>query len=248
MINNRALETHLNELLDIDSYQDYAPNGLQVEGKKQINRVICGVTASLALIEQAIAQQADAIVVHHGYFWKGESPVITGMKQRRIKLLLAHNINLYAYHLPLDGHATLGNNAQLGKLWQIDNARPLAPNDLLWKGNIGPLSLHDMQTLLTTTLQRPPLVIQAGEHLIHKIAWCSGGAQGFLQRAVDTGADAYISGEVSEKTYHEAREYGIHYFAAGHHATERGGVQAIADYLTTTMQLDCHFIDCPNPI
>ncbi len=132
MMNNKALENYLNTLLSVEKYKDYAPNGLQVEGKTTLQKIVCGVTASMALIEAAIARQADAIIVHHGYFWQGENPTITGMKQRRIKALLAHNINLYGYHLPLDGHPELGNNAQLGQLWQVQKAAPIAPFELLW--------------------------------------------------------------------------------------------------------------------
>lgn len=245
---NKALETYLNDLLVVDKYKDYAPNGLQVEGRKAVKHIICGVTASMELIEVAIAQKADALLVHHGYFWKGENQTITGMKQRRIKALLENEINLYGYHLPLDGHETLGNNAQLGKLWQVQNAAPIAPFDLLWMGDLPDVSVSDFTQRLAQTLGREPLVIAGGEHRIKRLAWCSGGAQGFLAQAAALGADAFVSGEVSEKTYHEAREYGIHYFGAGHHATERGGVQALGDYLNANTDLQCEFVDCWNPV
>lgn len=247
-MNNLALAFELNQLLSVDKYKDYAPNGLQVEGKKTVKTVICGVTASLELIESAIERQADAIIVHHGYFWKGEDLTVTGIKQRRLKRLLQHDINLYGYHLPLDGHETLGNNAQLGKLWQIADAAPIAPLDLLWTGTLPDVSADDFAKTLAQTLGRTPLVISGSDKKIRQLAWCSGGAQGFLEKAVMCGADAYVSGEVSEKTYHEAKEYGIHYFAAGHHATERGGIAALADYLNQQTELNCEFIDCNNPI
>ncbi len=247
-MNNKALENYLNELLSTDDYKDYAPNGLQVEGKATINKVICGVTASLELIDKAITEQADAIIVHHGYFWKGEDQTITGMKQRRIKALLENNINLYGYHLPLDAHETLGNNVQLGKLWNIVDATPIAPRDLLWQGTLPNLSVADFTDRVTKTLGREPLVISGSERKINKILWCSGGAEGFLEKAVMLGADAYVSGEISEKTYHEAKEYGIHYFSAGHHATERGGISALADYLNKHTDLQCEFVDCYNPV
>ncbi len=247
-MNNRELELYLNQLLSIDKYSDYAPNGLQVGGKPSIKKVICGVTASLELIEKAIAEQADAMIVHHGYFWKGEDQTITGMKQRRIKALLENNINLYGYHLPLDGHEMLGNNAQLGKLWQITDAEAIAPRDLLWQGTLPNVSVADVTDIVTKTLGREPLVISGSERKINKIMWCSGGAQSFLEKAVMLGADAYISGEISEKNYHEAKEYGIHYFAAGHHATERGGIAALADYLNEHTDLHCEFVDCYNPV
>lgn len=248
-MNNRELETYLNTLLSVDKYHDYAPNGLQVEGRATIQKVVCGVTASLALIEAAIERQADAIFVHHGYFWKGENLAITGMKYRRIKALLENNINLYGYHLPLDGHETLGNNAQLGRLWGVNAAAPVAPFELLWTGDLPAISVEDFTQRLVTSLGREPLVISGGDYKpIRKLAWCSGGAQGYLEQAVAVGADAYVSGEVSEKTYHEAKEYGIHYFAAGHHATERGGVQAIADYLNQHTEITAEFVDCFNPV
>lgn len=245
---NVELERYLNQLLCVEQYSDYAPNGLQVEGRKRVQKIVCGVTASQALIYEAIRRDADAILVHHGYFWKGEGATITGIKQRRIKALLAHGINLYAYHLPLDGHSTLGNNAQLAKLWQIDNAQPTGEYELMWTGGLPAVSVEEMEKVLSQTLDRKPLVITGGGHKINKIAWCSGGAQGFLEQAVALGADAYVSGEVSEKTYHEAKEYGIHYFAAGHHATERGGVMAIAEHLSSHLSLSCEFVEINNPV
>ncbi|PID66621.1 MAG: Nif3-like dinuclear metal center hexameric protein [Gammaproteobacteria bacterium] len=247
-MNHRALECELNQLLSVEKYSDYAPNGLQVEGKQTVHKVICGVTASLELIEQAIERQADAIIVHHGYFWKGENLPIVGIKQRRIKALLQNDINLYGYHLPLDGHTTLGNNAQLGKLWQIADAAPIAPFDLLWTGSLPGVSVEEFTDTLRQSLARTPLLISGSDRKIYKLAWCSGGAQGFLEKAAGLGADAYVSGEISEKTYHEAREYGMHYFAAGHHATERGGIAALADYLNQHSELACEFIDCFNPV
>lgn len=247
-MNYLELERYLNQLLEVDKYSDYAPNGLQVEGCEQVNNILCGVTASMALIEKAIDEKVDAIIVHHGYFWKGEKQTITGMKQRRIKALLENNINLYGYHLPLDGHAELGNNATLGRLWQIENAAAIAPFDLMWTGNLPAVSADEFAQTLTQTLKREPLLISGGSHPINKIAWCSGGAQGFLEQAVALGADAYVSGEVSEKTYHEAKEYGIHYFAAGHHATECGGISALATHLNKTTSLSCQFIDVHNPV
>lgn len=248
MINHKALENYLNKLLVTDKYSDYAPNGLQVEGKSAVQRVVCGVTASQELIDQAISVQADAIIVHHGYFWKGENLTLTGMKQKRIKSLLNHDINLYAYHLPLDGHAVLGNNAQLAQSLGITNAAAIAPFDVMWCGELSSVSAEAFTNTITQALDREPLLINGGNHTINKIAWCSGGAQGFLEQAVALGADAYLSGEISEKTYHEAKEYGIHYFAAGHHATERGGIRALSHYLQQELALDCQFIDCFNPV
>ncbi len=247
-MNNKDLEKTLNQLLSVDKYKDYAPNGLQVQGCDEVNRVVCGVTASLELIERAIDECADALIVHHGYFWKGENAALTNMKYRRIKALMQHDINLYAYHLPLDGHEELGNNAQLGQCWQVENAAPIAPFELMWTGDLPAVSVADFTETIIDTLGREPLVIAGGGHPIKRLAWCSGGAQGFLEQAVALGVDAFVSGEVSEKTFHEAKEYGIHYFGAGHHATERGGVQALANYLNANTALQCQFIDCYNPV
>ncbi len=247
-MNNFELEQYLNQLLFVDKYKDYAPNGLQVEGKSEVKKIICGVTASQDLIDYAVEQEADAILVHHGYFWKGENPTITGIKQRRIKALLMNGINLYGYHLPLDGHEVLGNNAQLAKLWGIKNAQPIAPFELIWTGELPATSVTELEKILIAALGRKPLVIQANEKKICKVAWCSGGAQGFLEQTVALGVDAYISGEASEKTFHEAKEYGVHYFGAGHHATERGGIKALSEYLREEKKLDCEFVDFYNPI
>jgi dinuclear metal center YbgI/SA1388 family protein len=238
---------YLDRLLEVGQYQDYAPNGLQVEGRQEIKRIVFGVTASQALIEQAIHKQADAIIVHHGYFWKNEPLTITGMKYRRIKALIENNINLIGYHLPLDGHAELGNNAQLAKLWQIEDITP-SPG-LVRLGRLAqPQSIEHFIETVAQSLQRQPLHLPGGPQEVQKIAWCSGGAQGYIGQAVEWGADVYISGEVSEQTTHIAQESGIKYLAAGHHATETWGVQALAEHLSQAFDLHCEFVDCPNPV
>jgi dinuclear metal center YbgI/SA1388 family protein len=238
---------YLDRLLEVGQYQDYAPNGLQVEGRQEIKRIVFGVTASQALIEQAIHKQADAIIVHHGYFWKNEPLTITGMKYRRIKALIENNINLIGYHLPLDGHAELGNNAQLAKLWQIEDITP-SPG-LVRLGRLAqPQSIEHFIETVAQSLQRQPLHLPGGPQEVQKIAWCSGGAQGYIGQAVEWGADVYISGEVSEQTTHIAQESGINYLAAGHHATETWGVQALAEHLSQAFDLHCEFVDCPNPV
>ncbi|MBS9777446.1 MAG: Nif3-like dinuclear metal center hexameric protein [Gammaproteobacteria bacterium] len=247
-MNNFYLENYLNKLLQVSKYHDYSPNGLQVEGRKDVSKVVCGVTASMDLIREAINWKADAIIVHHGYFWKGEQNVITHMKQKRIKALLEHDINMYGYHLPLDGHEVLGNNAHLAEILSAKNAKPIAPFELLWTGEIEPASAEYVGDILSKKLGRLTQVIKAGNHEISKIAWCSGGAQGFLEQAALLGVDAYISGEISEKTYHEAKEYGVHYFAAGHHATECGGIRKLAEYISANTELECKFINCHNPV
>lgn len=241
------LVNYLDQLLEVDEYEDYAPNGLQVEGAKDIRKIVFGVTASQALIEKAIELQADTIIVHHGYFWKNEPVTITGIKYQRIKKLIENNINLIGYHLPLDGHADLGNNAQLGKLWQLKDITP-SPG-LVRLGKLAtPVIIDAFIKIITSSLKRQPLHLPGGPEQIKTIAWCSGGAQGYIERAAAWNADVYISGEVSEQTTHIAQECGIHYLAAGHHATEVWGVKALAKHLTERFDLECKFIDCPNPV
>src|SRR5699024_8002349 len=246
---NTELEQIINQQLDITAYQDYAPNGLQVEGKAEIKTIVTGVTASQLLIDEAIKHHADAIIVHHGYFWKNEPVTITGMKYRRIKSLLQHNINLFAYHLPLDGHPTLGNNAQLAEKLLI---KPYIPDDktqLLWQGEFSPaITAEELRERLEQTLDHAVLHSSYNAPaLIKKVAWCSGGGQHFIEQAVAKGAQAFISGEVSEQTIHLARECGLNFYAAGHHATERYGVKALGEWLAKMYQLKVLFIDIDNP-
>lgn len=251
MISRDALLAELNQLLQPQYFKDYAPNGLQVQGRESIQTLVTGVTATRALIERAVALKADAIFVHHGYFWRSEDPAITGMKYQRVKLLLDHGINLFAYHLPLDAHPELGNNAQLGKLLGFKTEGGLQPGEPRPIGNVGvldaPLTLAQLEALVAARLGRPPLAIHGGDHPIKRVAWCTGGAQDYIEQAVALGADAYISGEISEQTVHVARECGIHYLAAGHHATERGGARAVGQYLAQKFQLDHQFVDIDNP-
>ncbi len=211
-----------------------------------------GVTASQALIDAAIERGADAILVHHGYFWKGEDQTITGMKKRRIQRLLAHDINLIAYHLPLDVHPELGNNTQLGALLGLDIERPLEPwnkSSVAVKGKLAtPMSVEDFAILIENKLGRAPLVNAAGDHLIKTVAWCTGGGQSFIDLAASQGIDAYLTGEASEQTIHSSNEQSIHFFAAGHHATERYGVKALGEYLATQFDLEVEFIDIHNPV
>ncbi len=252
MITLLELLSYLNDLLQCDRYQDYAPNGLQIEGVPQIQRVCTAVTASEEVISQAVAWQADALIVHHGYFWKGEDPVITGIKRNRIQKLLTHKINLLAYHLPLDGHTELGNNACLSKLLLANDIKThtigKVPN-LLWTGNLPEeFSAEQLAVFLQNALGRAPLLIQGNKKKIKRIAWCSGAAQDYIQEAYQLGADAYLSGEVSERTYYEAKELEINYYSCGHHATERYGVQALGTHLEQQFGFDHLFIDSNNPI
>lgn len=230
---------------------DYCPNGLQVEGRPQVRRIVSGVTANQALIDAAIEAEADVLLVHHGYFWKGENPCITGMKQRRLKALLEHDISLLAYHLPLDVHPEVGNNVQLAARLGIEIEGPLEPDNPRTVGLVGALpeamSARDFARHVQEVLGREPLLIE-GEGLVRRIGWCTGGGQGYIDTAIAAGVDLYLTGEASEQTFHSARENGVSFIAAGHHATERYGVQALGDYLARRFALEHLFIDCHNPV
>ena len=248
----KELVSYCDRLLDAGSFRDYSPNGLQVEGRGEVARIVSGVTASQALIEAATAQQADLLLVHHGYFWKGEDACVTGIKRRRLKSLLDQDISLLAYHLPLDAHPELGNNACLGQRlgleiqgWFGDGQGPELACEAVPDS---PLSATGLSERITQALGRNPLHIDAGPAQIHRIGWCSGAAQGYLEAAARHGLDAFISGEISEPTVHIAREYGIHYFAAGHHASERYGVQALGEHLAAHFGIEHFFIDIDNPV
>lgn len=251
MVDLYELEKYTNRLLEIERFKDYAPNGLQVEGDATVNTLVTGVTASQRLLDAAVEAGADAIVVHHGYFWRNESPVIRGMKRQRIMTLLKHGISLFGYHLPLDAHPQLGNNARLGQLLGISAAEMMDQRELQGVGNIGvldqPTKLADFGQHVAGVLQREPLLVAGGDHLIRRIAWCTGGAQGYIDKAHELGADAYLSGEISESTTHSARENGLHYIAAGHHATERYGAQALGEHLAAQFNLQHLHVDMDNP-
>lgn len=251
-MNNLELERLLNEQLNVAAIKDFCPNGLQVEGKSEVSKIITGVTASQALIEQAILANADAILVHHGYFWKGENEQVRGMKRLRLKALLAHDINLYAYHLPLDIAPKLGNNAQLAALLGITNTAPLEEGNALSVARWGELDTRLSGAQLSERIQhrlgRSVLHVgETGPKLIRRVGFCTGGGQGYIDLAAQQGMDAFITGEVSEQTVHVARECGIHFFAAGHHATERYGVKALGEWLAAEQGLQVSFIDVDNP-
>lgn len=252
MITKEELSLYLHQLLNCDRFSDYAPNGIQVEGKERIKRIATAVTASLEVISQAIIWQADALLVHHGYFWRGEASVITGMKRQRLYKLLDSELNLFAYHLPLDCHLDLGNNACLAKLFEVDRIqshRAGTTDNLLWSGTLSQeMTSQEFTQFLAKKLQRQPLFIAGHEKPITHIAWCSGGAQDFIENASGLGADAYVSGEISERTYYQAKELGIHYYSCGHHATERYGIQALGNHLVSQFGLEHMFIDSENPI
>jgi len=251
MASLKELTEYTNTLLQIDRFKDYCPNGLQVEGKSEVHSVVTGVTASQALIDAACEKNADAILVHHGYFWKNEDACVVGMKRKRIATLLEHNMSLLAYHLPLDAHPEVGNNIQLGQVLKIQNAAELRGSDNKVCGSFGclaaPMKAEAFKAEIDSALQRKSTHIHAGESDITTIGWCTGAGQGFIDAAVKQGLDAYLSGEISEATTHVAREAGIHYFAAGHHAHERYGVQALAEHLCKQFGIDHEFIDVDNP-
>lgn len=237
----------LNVWLGPENFQDYCPNGLQVEGTEEVNTIVTGVTASQALINAAVDAGADMILVHHGYFWKGEEQAIRGMKRQRIKRLLDHDINLVAYHLPLDDHPDYGNNRQLADVLAIRDPQPLG--GLVWQGELEtPVSPGAFAEFIAEKLGRAPLLVGDGPAEISRVGWCTGAAQGFIDKALEAGLDAYISGEISEPTTHAARECGIHYYAAGHHATERYAVQALGRALQEMFGVSHRFIDCDNPV
>jgi len=253
MYTSKDLENYLTELLKPEQIKDFTPNGLQVQGCENICKVITGVTASKALIDRAISERADAILVHHGYFWKNESYVIRGMKHDRLKALLVNDINLFAYHLPLDIHPTLGNNAQLAKLFNIGDVAPLElgnPLSVAMQGSFEQACTgEELSELINNTLERECLHIAPPSNKpIKTIAWCSGGGQGYIELAAEQGIDAFLTGEVSEQTTHIAHEMNIHFFAAGHHATERYGIKALGEHLAREHGLEVLFIDIDNPV
>jgi dinuclear metal center YbgI/SA1388 family protein len=245
------LTRYCDELLLIRDFDDYCPNGLQIEGRGELQLLVTGVSACQALIDAAVVQGADALLVHHGFFWKGESPCIRGMKGRRIRTLIEQGISLLAYHLPLDAHSTLGNNAALARVLGIREPAPVEPasGSLLWQGRVDPeQAAQDFAATLEAGLGRKPLVISGGDQPLRSIAWCTGAAQGYIEQAALLGVDAYLSGEISEQTVHQARELGVHYFAAGHHATESFGVQALGQHLARHFGIEHRHIDIPNPV
>lgn len=250
MIELAELQAYCHDLLEVDRFDDYCPNGLQVAGRSPVRRLVTGVTACQALIDAAVAREADAILVHHGWFWRGEDPCIVGLKHRRLATLLRHDIALLAYHLPLDAHPVYGNNAQLARRLGLSvegrfgRERP----QLGLHGRLAePESGAGFAKRIEQALGRAPLHVAGGERPIRSVAWCSGAAQGHIEQAVQLGVDAYLTGEVSEQTVHVARENGIHFFAAGHHATERDGVRALGEHLAAEFALEVIFVDVPNP-
>ncbi len=243
------LESHLNQLLDITQFRDYCPNGLQVEGRDNIHNIISGVTASMDLLEAAITSNADAILVHHGYFWRGENACLTGIKGRRIAKLMTNRINLFAYHLPLDSHPELGNNTQLGKKLGLMETSRFGEQNLAVIGEAPQvMTLTALADTISSVLMRKPMIVGDPNKPIRHIAWCTGAAQSFFEEAIQMNIDAFITGEISEQTVHIARESGIAFLSAGHHATERYGVQALGEHIAQKFGVNHQFIDIDNPV
>lgn len=238
--------------LEPECFRDYCPNGLQVEGATEVAKIVSGVTASQALVDVAIEQGAQAVLVHHGYFWKGENPQVVGMKRKRLKALLENDISLIAYHLPLDAHPEFGNNVQLAALLGLSVEEGMEPGNERSIGLIGclpkPMSGYDFAAHIEAKLGRKPLHIEGSDNLISRVAWCTGAAQNMIDTAAALKVDAYLTGEISEPTVHSARELGLHFYAAGHHATERYGVQALGNYLATQLDIEHVFVDIDNPV
>ena len=245
----QQLEIALDTLLQPNRFKDYCPNGLQVEGRSAIVKLYSGVTASQALIDRAVADGADAVLVHHGYFWRGEDPRLVGMKARRVRALMTAGINLFAYHLPLDCHPELGNNAGLGRALVLSSFGPLDSTDVnlpVFTGGFSePIGQALVASRLSDALGRP--VLSEGDSVVQRVAWCSGGGQGYIDTAAAAGVDLFVTGEVSEQTIHSAREQGIGFIAAGHHATERFGARSVGDWVASEFGVEHHFIDIDNP-
>jgi dinuclear metal center YbgI/SA1388 family protein len=249
MININELIHYTQQLLEVERFKDYCPNGLQVEGKTEVRKIVTGVTASMALLEAAQQADADLIMVHHGYFWRNESPRVVGIKRNRLAFLLKNDLNLLAYHLPLDAHPIYGNNVQLGKILGITFEGFTGEPSIVAYGNLAqPMKLADFAKHLEAKLQRAPLVIGDQEKLVKKVAWCTGAAQDYIDTAIAMGVDVFISGEISEQTTHQAIESGVSYISAGHHVTERYGIKALGEHLAEKFNLDHEFIDINNPV
>lgn len=244
------LENYLNQILNIAHFRDYCPNGVQVEGRSEVRQLVSGVTASLGFLEEAVAAGADTVLVHHGYFWRGEDPRVVRIKRRRIALLLANDMNLLAYHLPLDAHPEFGNNAQLANKLGLVETGHFGDQNLGMHGTLLPpiSNLKELRLNVERVLSRKPLVIGDDESAVRRVAWCTGGAQDYFEEAIQLEVDAFITGEISERSVHLARESGVAFISAGHHATERYGVQALGEHISQRFDINHRFIDVDNPV
>ena len=249
MVKINELTNYVHQLLHVDDFKDYCPNGLQVEGKSDINKIVSGVTASMALLVDAKKANADLILVHHGYFWRNENPCVVGLKRNRLMFLLENQLNLAAYHLPLDAHAALGNNAQLGQKLEFTDISFTGESNMIAYANLSQShTLAELAKHIELKLARVPLVVGDLNKRVQQVAWCTGAAQGYIDQAIAMGADVFISGEISEQTTHQALESNVSYISAGHHATERYGVQALGEHLAEKFNLSHEFIDIHNPV
>ncbi len=246
MAMRQDIDAYLNVLLDVGSFKDYGPNGLQVQGRAEIRRLISGVTASLALIDAAIEARADALLVHHGLFWRGQDGRLTGWLGERVRRLMVNQISLFAYHLPLDAHPIWGNNTQLGKRLGFETESRFGEQNLACLASTH-TTLTELGCRVQQTLDRDPVIVAGDGREIRRVAWCTGGAQGYFEDAIRAGADAFITGEISEPQAHLARETGVAFLGCGHHATERFGAPALGAHLAGHFALDHSFIDIPNP-
>ena len=248
MAHRSDIDVYLSAVLQVASFKDYGPNGLQIEGRSGVTRVVSGVTASLALIEAAIAADADAVLVHHGLFWRGHDGRLTGWLKQRVQRLLAHDINLLAYHLPLDAHPQFGNNAQLGLRMGVSADARFGEQSL---GFIGtpevPVTTRDLVERLARMSGRTPSIIEGDARPLRRVAWCTGGAQSYFEAAIAAGADVFVTGEMSEPQVHLARETGVAFIACGHHASERYGVQALGEHLAGQFGIEHRYIEIDNP-
>lgn len=247
-LSREALLAYLDGVLQPARLRDYCPNGLQVEGRPEVRRIVTGVTACQALLDAAISRQADAVLVHHGYFWRGEDNRIVGLRKQRLASLLRHDINLYAYHLPLDAHPELGNNAQIALAcgWQAEGR--FGEQEIGWFGRADGDTVAEVAQRVARATGRAPQVFGDPARRVQRIAWCTGGAQGYFEEAIGLGVDLFVSGEVSEPTFHLASESGVAYLAAGHHASERFGVRALGAHLVERFGLEVEFVDVENPV
>ncbi|MDP2070183.1 Nif3-like dinuclear metal center hexameric protein [Methylotenera sp.] len=249
MVKLNELVHYTQQLMQVESFKDYCPNGLQVQGKAEIHKIVTGVTASMALLEAAKQADADLILVHHGYFWRNEDARVVGIKRNRLAFLLKNDLNLMAYHLPLDAHPEFGNNIQLARILGITLTGFTGESNIIAYGTLTePTSLSDFAAKIEAALQRSPLVIGDPLQIVRKVAWCTGAAQGYMDTAIELGVDVFISGEISEQTTHQSVESGVSYISAGHHVTERYGVQALGEHLAKKFNLVCEFIDINNPV
>jgi dinuclear metal center YbgI/SA1388 family protein len=249
MVKLNELLHYTQQVMQVDAFKDYCPNGLQVEGKSEIKKIVTGVTASMALLEAAKQAEADLILVHHGYFWRNEDARVVGIKRNRLAFLLKHDLSLVTYHLPLDAHREFGNNVQLGRVLGIEPKGFAGEANIVAYGTLPqPIELQEFAEQLDLALQRKPMVIGDSQKLVQKVAWCTGAAQGYMDVAIELGVDVFISGEISEQTTHQSLESGVSYISAGHHVTERYGVQALGAHLAEKFNLAHEFIDIKNPV